>query len=221
MQYGDLENAIVGTVPIGQIAALDIEIHPCVRKPEEILSPSRQIIGIGVMYFTAKEPTLLVAEGEGAQHELEILKGFNDFIRRERPLLVVGYGISAFDRPFLTLKMKTQYRDEKLWAINDMLERAYFLGVDHEIRFYLYKKGFTEKPRFMSLEAALKSPAFKGLPLRREEKRLAPRGEDFIEKGEMITKLWKENRAQFRAYLASDVYNCAILSKFLYQIGTG
>lgn len=107
MHYGVLEEEIIKATPIDQIIALDLEIHPHVTKPEEILLPSRQTIGIGMMYFTDDEPTLFVAEEEGAEYELEILRAFNDFIESQRPLLVVGYGISSFDRPFLTTKMKT------------------------------------------------------------------------------------------------------------------
>lgn len=217
MHYGTFEETIVKTVPIDQIIALDLEIHPYVKKPEEILLPSRQIIGIGVMYFTEKEPTLFIAEEEGTPYELTILRDFNDFIKSQRPLLVVGYGISSFDRPFLTLKMKSQYRDEKLWAINDMIERAHFLGLAHPIRFYLYDKGYIEKPSFMSLETVLEHQAFKDLPLKRKEKKLAPRGEDFAEKGKRISELWRENRENFGMYLASDVYNCFVLFNFLYR----
>lgn len=218
MHYGTLEDAIVKAVPTSQIVALDLEIHPHVKKPEEMLLPSRQIIGVGAMYFTDEEPTLFIAEEEGMEHELAILRDFDRFIKSRRPLLVVGYGISSFDRPFLTLKMKTKYRDEKLWAINDMIERAHFLGLAHPIRFYLYNKGYTEKPSFMDLETVLEQQAFKDLPLRREEKKLAPKGEDFAEKGKRITKLWKEDREKFRMYLASDVYNCYVLYKFLHQL---
>ena len=217
MHYGTFEDAIVKAVPTSQIVALDLEIHPHVKKPEEMLLPSRQIIGIGVMYFTDEEPTLFIAEEEGMEYELAILRDFDNFIKSQRPLLVVGYGISSFDRPFLTLKMKTQYRDKKLWAINDMIERAHFLGLAHPIRFYLYNKGYTEKPSFMSLETVLEQEAFKDLPLRREEKKLASKGEDFAEKGRRISKLWKEDRRKFRMYLASDVYNCYLLHKFLHQ----
>jgi len=218
LHYGVFEEEIIKATPIDQIVALDLEIHPHVKKPEEILLPSRQIIGIGVMYFTDDKPTLFVAEEEGTEYELAILRDFDDFIKSQRPLLVVGYGISSFDRPFLTTKMKTQYRTEKLWAINDMIERAHFLGLAHPIRFYLYNKGYTEKPSFMNLETVLEQKAFKDLPLRREDKKLAPKGEDFAEKGKRITKLWKENREGFRRYLASDVYNCFVLCDFLHQI---
>lgn len=217
MHYGTFEETIVKAVPIDQVIALDLEIHPHVKKPEEMLSPSRQIIGIGVMYFTEKEPTLFVAEDEGTQHELAILRSFNNFIKSQRPLLVVGYGISSFDRPLLTLKMKTQFRDEKLWAINDMIERAYFLGLAHSIRFYLYNKGYIDRPSFMGLGTVVEQQAFKDLPLRREEKKLVPKGEDFAEKGRRISKLWKEDREKFGMYLASDVFNCYVLYKFLYQ----
>ena len=124
MHYGVFEEEIIKTTPTDQIVALDLEIHPHVKKPEDILLPSRQIIGIGVMYFTDDKPTLFVAEDEGTEYELAILRDLDGFIKSQRPLLVVGYGISSFDRPFLTLKMKTQYRTEKLWAINDMIERA-------------------------------------------------------------------------------------------------
>lgn len=218
MHYGAFEETIIKAVPIDQIIALDLEIHPHVKKPEEMLLPSRQIIGIGVMYFTEKEPTLFIAEEEGTQYELAILRDFDNFIKSQRPLLVVGYGISSFDRPFLTLKMKTQYRDKKMWAINDMLERAHFLGLAHPIRFYLYNKGYTEKPSFMDLETVLEHQTFKDLPLMREEKKLVSKGEDFAEKGRRISKLWKENREKFRMYLASDVYNCFVLCKFLHQL---
>jgi hypothetical protein len=218
MHYGAFEETIVNAVPIDQVIALDLEIHPPVEKPKEMLLPSRQIIGIGAMYFTDKEPTLFVAEDEGTQYELAILRDFDNFIRSQRPLLVVGYGISSFDRPFLTLKMKTEYRGEKLWAINDMIERAHFLGLAHPIRFYLYNKGFIEKPSFMGLETVLEQQAFEDLPLKREEKKLAPEGEKFIEKGERISKLWKKNRKKFRRYLGSDVYNCFVLCKFLHQL---
>jgi len=218
MHYGTLEETIVKAVPIDQVIALDLEIHPHVKKPEEMLLPSRQIIGIGVMYFTEKEPTLFVAEEEGAQYELAILRSFDNFIKSQRPLLVVGYGISSFDRPLLTLKMKTQFRDEKLWAINDMIERAYFLGLAHSIRFYLYNKGYIDRPSFMSLGTVVEQKAFKDLPLMREEKRLVPKGEDFAEKGKRISKLWKEDREKFRMYLASDVFNCYVLYKFLHKL---
>jgi len=218
MHYGLFEEKVVEAVPTNQIIFLDLEIHPYVDKPEEMLSQSRQIIGIGVTYLSQEEPTLFIAEEEGAPYELKILRELDKYIQSTRPLLVVGYGISSFDRPFLTLKMKSQYRSEKLWAINDMIERAYFLGLSHSIRFYLSNRGHTEKPSFISLEAVLEHQAFRDLPLRREEKKLAPKGEDFAEKGKMITKLWKENREKFKAYLASDVYNCLVLFKFLRQI---
>jgi len=217
MHYGAFEEMVVKAVPLDQTMFLDLEIHPYVEKPEDILNPSRQIIGIGAMYFKDNEPTLFIAEEEGEEGELAILRSFDNFIKLRRPLLVVGYGISSFDRPFLTLKMKSQYRSEKLWIINDMIERAYFLGLAHSIRFYLYNKGYTEKPSFMSLETVLEQQAFKDLPLRREEKKLAPKGEKFAEKGKRITQLWKENKEKFRMYLASDVYNCFVLYKFLYK----
>lgn len=217
MHYGAFEEEIIKVAPIDQIIALDLEIHPHVKKPEEMLLSTRQIIGIGVMYFTDKEPTLFIAEEEGTQYELTILRDFDNFIKSRRPLLVVGYGISSFDRPFLTIKMKTEYRDAKLWAINDMLERAHFLGLAHPIRFYLYNKGYIERPSFMALETVLEQQAFKDLPLRREEKKLAPKGEDFAEKGKKISKLWKEDRERFGMYLASDVYNCYVLYDFLHQ----
>ncbi|MDH5494837.1 MAG: hypothetical protein OEY24_03955 [Candidatus Bathyarchaeota archaeon] len=217
MHYGAFEETIVKAVPIDQIMFLDLEIHPYVEKPEDILNPSRQIIGIGIMYFKDNEPTLFITDEEGEEGELAILRSFDNFIKLRRPLLVVGYGISSFDRPFLTIKMKSQYRSEKLWIINDMIERAHFLGLANPIRFYLHNKGYTEKPSFMSLEAVLEQQAFKDLPLRREEKKLAPKGEDFAEKGKRITQLWKENKEKFRMYLASDVYNCFVLYKFLYQ----
>lgn len=184
MHYGAFEETIVKTVPIDQIIALDLEIHPHVKKPEEMLLPSRQIIGIGAMYFTDKEPTLFIAEEEGTQYELAILESFDNFIKSQRPLLVVGYGISSFDRPFLTLKMKTQYRDKKLWAINDMIERAHFLGLAHPIRFYLYNKGYTEKPSFLDLETVLEHRAFRDLPLKRKEKKLLQKEKALPKKGE-------------------------------------
>lgn len=217
MHYGALEETIVKAVPLDQILFLDLEIHPHVEKPEDILNPSRQIIGLGAMYFKDNEPTLFIAEEEGEENELDILRNFDNFIKLRRPLLVVGYGISSFDRPFLTLKMKSQYRSEKLWIINDMLERAHFLGLAHTIRFYLYNKGFIETPRFMSLKSVLEQQAFKDLPLRREEKKFAPKGEDFAAKGKRITQLWEEEKGKFRRYLASDVYNCFVLFKFFYE----
>jgi len=218
MHYGTFEERIVKATPIEQMMALDMETQPPAEKPEELLMQPRQIIGIGAMYFTDKEPNLFIAEDEGAEYEPEMLSHFNDFIKSRRPLLVVGYGITILERPLLTLKMKTEYRDRRLWAINDMIERAYFLGLAHTIRFYLHNKGYIEKPSFMDFDTVIEHPAFRDLPLRREEKKLAPRGKTFIEKGRKISKLWKEEREKFRRYLISDVYNCFVLCKFIYQL---
>lgn len=218
MHYGSFEKEIIKSTPRDQMMVLDIETSPPAERPEDLLRLPKQFIGIGCMYLTEKEPILFVAEDEGKEYELDILKRFNGFINQNRPLIITGFGISSFDRPLLSLKMKSEYRGEKLWAINDMVERAYFLCLSHSVRFYLCEKKYTEKPTFMRLEEVVKHQAFKHLDLKREEKEFAKEGENFIDKGKEISRLWKKERQRFEKYLSADVHNCCVLFKFIFNL---
>lgn len=80
-----------------------------------------------------------------------------------------------------------------------MIERAYFLGLAHTIRFYLYNKGYIEKPSFMDFDTVIEHPAFRDLPLRREEKKLARRGRTFIEKGRRYQNYGKKREGNLES----------------------
>ena len=76
MNYSFFENEIVKTTPKDQILILDLETIPPSERVEDLLKLPKQIVGIGCMYLTDEEPTLFVAEDEGKEYELAILRKF-------------------------------------------------------------------------------------------------------------------------------------------------
>lgn len=217
--YGDFIEEIIKMVPENRILVLDIETAPPAETRKELLEFPKKIIGLGAMYTHQREPHLFITEGRDFQQEREMLQQFNDFLHR-KPFVIVGYGISSFDRPILTVKLKKEYGEEQWWDITDPLERAYCLDLINPVSFYLYNRDEIDSLSPLPFEEVITFQVFKDLPLRKKEKELAPKGKHFIEKGKKIVNLWENEKDKFKSYLRCDVWNCNEIFKQIYELGS-
>jgi len=150
----------------------------------------------------------LFLEEETDEAEVELLKCLDEALKGIRPLCLIGYGIRQYDVPLLVIKKQRygeRYKErygQLPWALIDALESAVHLDLYHILKYKGYRK----------LEEVLSSQGFSHLPLKRTREGLPP---NRVERGELIYRLWKEDRGKLKEYAEGEVHDMLLIAEEL------
>ncbi|MDG7051927.1 MAG: hypothetical protein JRN19_05695 [Nitrososphaerota archaeon] len=225
MNYDDLQRAVIDYLrrndAWNRVVSLDIE-----ASLETPYDPGRAMLSLSVARRGAGgiEVSNFIVKEETEEQEFEdIFSRFGPYCEQNRPLVLLGYGISDFDLPILSVKMRLL--DERFrkdgkylsgyWALRDTLRRAYIIDLIDPVRFEIAKVD-RAPPHFLSLEAAIQHERFHGLPFRNAKHVVSDlMKERQLNKWEAIHYLWMNDRERFREYIEGDVYDTLLLAEEL------
>lgn len=212
LHYGHLTEAVTTWVDGNscgpRIVALDLETK--VLGQNQFLTNER-ILSAAIAWRdeTGVEEKLYVLESDADASETQLLESLDSELRSRRPLMLIGYNITGYDIPLLTMKARSL--PKPLWGIKDTLERCFFVDLKHAARFEISRVS-GDSPKLLRLEAVVTHPRFSSLQLRGTKKMLA----DSLDVGPAVFKLWKEDRSRFAQYARGDAYDTLLIFEELF-----
>lgn len=193
-----------------KIVSLDLET--------KVLSPDQFLTGETVLSIafarnvgSGVESKMFTLKEESPAAEEMLFSSANQFIDTVRPLVIIGYNITGYDIPLLTMKLRSL--PTPYWAMKDMVERAFLLDLKHPLKFELANFDGS-RIKIWKLEEVLNHERFSHLPLKRAKDLL--NGGSKQEKGRKIYEMWKKRRADFEQYAVGDVVDVLALFEELY-----
>jgi DNA polymerase elongation subunit (family B) len=197
-----------------RILCLDLETKVLSRK--EFLTNERILaISLARRIDTKVETEVLVLQEETDEAEESLIARFDEIVRQIRPLILLGYNVSSYDIPLLTMKLRML--PKPYWGIKDLLERSFILDTKYPVSFELANRDKTN-PKIVGLDKVVNHPRFSHLPLMRSKNMLTLNGE--IDKGVVIYELWKHQREDFVRYAKGDVHDVLIIFEELYGMNS-
>ncbi|MGH2613234.1 MAG: hypothetical protein ACRDFB_09355 [Rhabdochlamydiaceae bacterium] len=211
IHYGVLDSEMVDLVvkkgARDRIVSIDLETKVIDRN----FLTNEPILGISLSRRTSDiETEVYVLEEEGEEGEIRLLTKLDDYLKRVRPLIVIGFNHRGYDNVLLSTKERLT---KGLWGIRDTLQRSYMLDIIHAARFVISEYDSTT-PKILPLTKVIAHPLFSGLPLMRNKSILDPN----IDKGKQIYELWKNNLDQFRRYAVGDSHDTLLLFEKIFHL---
>jgi len=212
--YFDMDRSIIRLFRTdwGKVFSLDIETHVPTRN--DMLTNER-ILGIGVCHRTKKEldSKLFVLNDDSDKAELNVLQQFDDYIKQNRPMGLVGYALRGYDIPLLEIK-RHRYGGPGLWAIRDLVRRTPSIDIQESVRDYLLRlKGEKIGYRDLNLDNVCAEPCFRHLKFQNVKLEIP----ETMEKGEYIYRLWKDNTKKFKKYLCGDIQSPLLIAEEIFK----
>ncbi len=216
MSYASLAVAVVEHVRAAnpnRIVSIDLETKVL---SGDFLS-GEPVLGVSLAWregSSVKGETLVATE-ESEIAEVRLFEELDSIFLQLRPLILVGYYLTHYDYPLLSMKMRKVPRP--LWGIENGITRAFILDLKDPVRFEL---GSCEglPPRAQSLDRVVEHSRFSHLPLMKTRKLAqSPNRES---KGERIYDLWKNDPEGFKLYSRGDAHDTLLIFEDLFPFNS-
>lgn len=215
--------------------AVSVDLETKIEKKGDFLTGER-LLGIGFARRAGEnvETKMFRLKDDTDEAEIELLNEAARWLATVRPLLLLGYNISGYDYPLLSLKLKW-YDDfgrakckegekpvfaREYWALKDALTRAFVLDMMHSLRFVVAQSDGTTA-KYRSLAYCVGHRMFADVPLMRRKELAdagAQTGNAQTDKGKRIYEMWKNHDPSFENYLEGDVHDVLLLAEQIYGI---
>jgi len=210
------------------VVSLDIETD---TRKTGILKNER-ILAIGVAYFQKKlnksnqqsfskhekivvfKPFMLEEDSEAS--EIELLKRFDDWVKKVRPLVVLGYNNRLYDLPLLASKLTYHKINNNIdfWNIRNILVDSTHLDLISQMSLF-FKKLCREPYKIRSLEYVINHEYFNSLDLLKTKEIIPDNYKS--NKVEYLYNLWKTKDEKFETYLHGDVHDVLLIANKLFS----
>ncbi len=213
MSYSTVAQLVVNyarTAGNGRICSLDLETRVLGR---DLFLTGERILAASLAWREegSVRTRVCVLEQETEAAEWKLLDELDGLLLSLRPLVLVGYYITCYDVPLLSIKMRKT--PKPFWGIQDTISRAFVLDLKDPVRFDLAEHDGCS-PRARTFDSVILHPRFGQLPLIRA-KGLAE-GRDRQERGEAIYNLWKNDQEHFRLYSQGDSHDALLIFEELF-----
>jgi hypothetical protein len=148
---------------------------------------------------------------ESEDSEWKLLGELDQILLRLRPLMIIGYYVTHYDMPLLSIKLRKTPRP--YWGIEDTRSRAFVLDLKDPVRFEVAAFDGCA-PKALSLDVVVKHPRFAKIPLMRARSLCA--GVAGAGKGVIIYDLWREKREEFVQYSRGDAHDTLLIFEELF-----
>lgn len=217
IHYGDLDSQIVdwtvNNSARDRILSFDLET----RVINGNFLNNETILGISVSRRTNRiENDVFVLEEESPQGEIRLLETFDDYLKKVRPLILVGFNHTGYDNVLLSTKMRNSPRI--LWGLKDSLSRCHMIDVMHTARFVIAEWDKTS-PKMLSLAKVIEHPKFSALGLMKN-KSLIDGLADKGQKGQQIYEMWKNYSEKFTRYALGDSHDTLLIFEKIFNLGS-
>lgn len=211
-----------------RVISLDIETDT--RKTG--LLNNERILAVGIAYFheewdnyNRKNPSkdeeivafkAFILDGDSEESEISLLKKLDDYVKKTRPIVVIGYNIQLYDLPLLAHKLTYYKKNNNIdfWNIRNILVDSVHIDLISQMSLF-FKKICREPYKIRSLEYVINHEYFKSLNLLKT-KEIIP--DDYKNnKVEFLYNLWKTKDEKFENYLHGDVNDVLIIANKLFS----
>lgn len=213
MSYASLARTVVDYARAGEasrVIAIDLETK--VMTKDQFLTNER-ILGISIAWKLGENvrTEVLVLNEENDDSEWKLLGELDQLLLQLRPLVVVGYYLTHYDMPLLSIKMRKTSRP--YWGIEDTMSRAFVLDLKDPVRFEVATFDGCA-PKALSLDVVVKHPRFARIPLMRARGLCV--GTAGAGKGAIIYDLWRKKREEFVQYSCGDAHDTLLIFEELF-----
>ena len=156
------------------------------------------------------ETANLILEEDSDTSELVLLNKLNDYLKKWKPLLIVGYGCRDYDLPLLAVKkQRAKLLNHSLWSISNILSGSIHIELADLSR-YIFDKKYHEGRKYRSMLEVMNHKHFEDLPFIRSKTAVAPSKE---RKGQEIYELWKTKDPKFLRYLEGEAHDQLLIAE--------